>query len=146
LDTRTAHGVPKKKRRNISMNKPEPYKNGMYPTNRVASYACVSSEDLERYARANYNLLQNKPMVKLFRGENHPATARFLWPEGSLDEIKALREAGTIQPSGGAIEEYDPAIHDALFDARKGTGMGGQSQTQEPGTDEEPSEMAADAA
>lgn len=128
------------------MDKPSSYRNGLFPTNRVASYACVSSEDLEKYARANYLRLQHKPMVKLFRGENQPATARFLWPEGSLDEIKALREAGTIKPNGGAIEEYDPTIHDALFDARKGMGAGSPQQKQEPGSDEGSEQQSATAA
>jgi len=128
------------------MQKPEPYRNGMYPTNRVAGYSGVSSEDLEKYFRDDPTRLQHKPKVKLFKGEKQAATARFLWPEGSLDEIKALREMGTIAPSGGAIEEYDPTIHDVLLDARKGIGTGEPPQIQEPGSDEGSGEPAATAA
>jgi len=102
----------------------KPYGNMMYATSDVAGFAGVSGADLEAYAREHFADLQHKPRVKRFTGEKQAPTARFLWPDGSLEEIKALRISGQIAPAGGAVEEYDPALHDALFDAKKGLGLG----------------------
>ena len=102
----------------------KPYGNMMYATSDVASFAGVSGADLEAYAREHFTDLQHKPRVKRFTGEKQAPTARFLWLEGSLEEIKALRVGGQIAPAGGAVEDYNPALHDALLDAKKGSALG----------------------